>query len=184
MAKPAGKTSRKGVPASVAPELEEIAEQIGSFIQYWGFKKIHGRIWTHIFLSDYPLDAAELMRRCKISKALASISLRDLLDYRVILESGKTPEGTQGYRANPDIPDVIFGVLRAREKKMLSQIHSAHRLLKNLPNAEVTSQKLDPARIKSLGEMIEFAENGLEQVLALAAFDFSKFEVLQAPSQK
>ncbi len=181
MAKPSAKSPRKSSAPSawVAPELAEVAEQVGTFIQYWGFKRIHGRIWTHLFLAKTPLDAAELMRRCKISKALASISLRDLLEYRVILEAGKTADGTQGYRANPDITDVIFGVLRAREKKMLSQIHSSHRLLKNLPAGELDKQQLDSERIQALGEMIEFAENGLDTVLALSPFDFGKFETLQ-----
>jgi len=180
MPKAPNRPSRKTAKNSVAPELAEVAEQIGGFIQYWGFKKIHGRIWTHLYLAQEPLDAADLMRRCGISKALASISLRDLLEYQVILETGKTPDGTQGYRANPDITGVIFGVLRAREKKMLSQIQASHRLLKGLPGPELAGQRLDPARVNTLGEMIEFAESALEQALGLSTFDFATFADLKA----
>ncbi len=97
------------------PELEDLADQIGEFIHYWGFKRIHGRIWTHIYLAAKPLDAADLVRQMKISKALVSISLRELIDFEVIEEVGKSSRGTHLYRANPDILKVILSVLRQRE---------------------------------------------------------------------
>jgi two-component system phosphate regulon sensor histidine kinase PhoR len=50
--------------------LHSLSEQIGDFIQYWGFKKIHGMIWTHLYLSSTPLSAHEL-----IQKAIQNINL-------------------------------------------------------------------------------------------------------------
>lgn len=55
------------------PELEDLANEVGDFICYWGFKKIHGRLWTHIYLARVPLDAGQLMQRLKVSKALISL---------------------------------------------------------------------------------------------------------------
>ncbi|MGA3762246.1 ArsR family transcriptional regulator, partial [Bacillus velezensis] len=86
-----------------APELEDFAEQIGQFIEYWGFKRVHGRLWVHLMLSEAPLDASQLIRRLRVSKALVSMSLGDLLEYDVIEEAGKSARGTQLYRAREDV---------------------------------------------------------------------------------
>src|ERR1700730_8342606 len=94
------------------PELEELAGEVGDFICYWGFKKIHGRLWTHIYLATLPVDAGQLMQRLKVSKALISLYLHDLLKYDVIIESGKSTRSTQTYVANPEVLDVILNVLR------------------------------------------------------------------------
>ena len=87
----------------ISPELEDLAHQIGEFMEYWGFKKVHGQIWCHLFLSSTPLDASELMSRLGISKALVSISLKELLKYEVIRESGKSDRGTRCYQATEDV---------------------------------------------------------------------------------
>lgn len=114
------------------PELEELASEVGEFICYWGFKKIHGRIWTHIYLAEQALDAGQLMQRLKVSKALISLSLNDLLKYDVILEAGKSSRGTQTYLPNPDVLDVILNVLRRRERKMLTKAETSHKMLSSL----------------------------------------------------
>lgn len=104
---------------------EKLVSAIGEFIEYWGFKRVHGKIWTHIFLSERPLDAADLMKRLKISKALVSISVKDLIEYSVILKSGKSKKGTQTYTANPNLADVITHVLKTRERVLLNRISAA-----------------------------------------------------------
>ena len=153
------------------PELEDLADQIGQFIEYWGFKKVHGRIWTYLYLSRQPLDAAEIRQKMGVSKALVSMSLADLLEYEVIQELGKGSRGTQVYRANPDLSQVIFGVLRKRERKMISQIQAAHRLVSGLKPEDQQVLQLDPARLKALGEMIEGARSGLEALMAIGPID-------------
>ena len=33
----------------------EVCDSIGDFIEYWGFKAIHGRVWALLALSTDPL---------------------------------------------------------------------------------------------------------------------------------
>lgn len=157
-------------------ELHELADKVGEFIQYWGFKKIHGKIWCHLFLSKTPLDAQELMNRLDISKALVSQSLTELRTYRVVLEVGKGEKNTQCYTSNPELTDVIFGVLRAREKKLLCQIFAAYRLLDDLPNDTKEAGQIDLDKLKRLGTMIRFAEKFLAGVLAFDKLDFGQWK--------
>lgn len=148
-------------------ELDKLAEEIGAFIRYWGFKRIHGKIWTHLYLSDVPLDAGTLMRRLNVSKALMSLSLHDLLEYDVIREAGKSEKGTQVFVPNMDLIGVILNVLRVREQVMFRQVSSAFQALNaNFQKVEQPSQMCKD-RVALLGAMIEQAQTYLVQVLDL-----------------
>jgi DNA-binding transcriptional regulator GbsR (MarR family) len=163
---------------SVPNELCDLASEIGNFIRYWGFKKIHGKIWTHLYLSKVPLDAGSLMRRLNVSKALMSLSLHDLMDYEVIIEAGKSDKGTQLFRANPDVVNVIVNVLKRRERKMLSLIETTHRLLRN---RQASPEGLDPVcaeKLQNLERMIHEAQANLDGLLELAVLDLHAWEKL------
>lgn len=162
------------------PELEELASEVGEFICYWGFKKIHGRIWTHIYLAQNPLDAGQLMQRLKVSKALISLSLNDLIKYDVIREGSKSNRGTQTYLPNPDVLDVILNVLRRRERKMLTKAETSHRMLQALPEESLMRARLDKGRVMALGHMISQAQNALSSLLELATVDLTNWEEINA----
>lgn len=149
------------------PELEYLAELVGEFIQYWGFKKIHGKIWLNLYLSDTPLDASALMSKLNVSKALISISLKDLLDFNVILEQGLSGDGTRLYSANPDLSIVITHVLRQREKVMMGKIQAAFTQLKKISKEEISSNKIEMSRIKDLDKFIKTGEKGLDTLMAI-----------------
>ena len=158
------------------PELEDLANEVGDFICYWGFKKIHGRLWTHIYLSEHPLDAGQMMQRLQVSKALISLSLNDLLRYDVIIEAGKSDRGTQTYVANPNVLDVILNVLRRRERKMLAQAETSHKLLCSLNQDRLMRAKINGDRLTSIGRMINQAQNALLSLLELATLDLAGWE--------
>jgi DNA-binding transcriptional regulator GbsR (MarR family) len=149
------------------PELEYLAELVGEFIEYWGFKKIHGKIWLNLYLSDAPLDAAALIAKLNVSKALISISIKDLLDFEVIIEHGLSSEGTRIYTANPDLHTVISRVLRQREKVMMGKIQAAFSQLKNISKEEISINKIEFSRVKELDRFIKNGEKGLNTLMAI-----------------
>jgi DNA-binding transcriptional regulator GbsR (MarR family) len=158
---------------TVLPEVRDFADQVGEFIQYWGFKKVHGRIWTHLFLSKTPLDAAEIMKRLSISKALVSMSLSDLLAYDVVEEMGKSTRGTLTYAANADVLSVILNVIRQRERRMFSRIVAAHKLLDSVSATEQKTAGIDRERLEAMGGLINLGYEALETFLSRFRFDLS-----------
>lgn len=150
---------------TIAPEMEHLAQEIGRFMEYWGFKRVHGEIWCHLFLAKNGLDAADLMARLKISKALVSISLKELQEFHVIEESGKSDRGTKLYYAKPDIVTPILETIRRRERRMMARIQSAHTLLQRLPEAERARLDIDWLRVDYMGQLIEWANRGLENLI-------------------
>ncbi|NJL25861.1 MAG: hypothetical protein HC902_12285 [Calothrix sp. SM1_5_4] len=132
---------------------------------------------TYLFVQR-ALDAGTLMQRLRVSKALISLSLNDLLRYDVILEAGKSARGTQTYVANPDVLDVILNVLRRRERKMLIKAETSHKLLTSLPAERQTQAGLYPERVAALGKMIYQAQSALSSLLELATVDLKSWEDL------
>jgi len=45
----------------------EVADTIGRLMEFWGFKRPMGRMWTLLYLSPAPLGAAELGEQLKMS---------------------------------------------------------------------------------------------------------------------
>ena len=148
------------------PELNYLADLVGDFIEYWGFKKIHGKIWLHLYLSQEAMDAKSLISKLDVSKALISISLKDLLDYQVIYESGTSPEGTRLYKANPDLNTVIAHVLRQREKIMMGKIHAGFNQLKEMGKDDLGAFNIEFNRVKELDKFLKNGEKALNIVMA------------------
>ncbi len=165
--------SSQGITDS--PQYQLVAEKIGRFIEYWGFKQVHGRIWTLIFLSPEPVDANFLKNNLKISKALTSMSIKDLIYYKVILEVEKDKPGTQKYQVNPDITEVILDIVRRRELQMLGEIRTACQgLNKSINKNKVEFISLE--RMNELCEMVETAQFLCQGMTSGATVDFQKFD--------
>lgn len=163
---------------NLPPEMDDLANEIGDIICYWGFKKIHGRLWTHVYLSEEPLDAGQLMQRLKVSKALISLSINDLLRQEVIIESAKSARGTQTYIANPKVLDVIQNVLRRREQKMLSRTEACCKTLSEMAPENLKNAQLEPLRVQSLSAMIGQATAALDALMNLQSVDFQSWSIL------
>lgn len=167
----------------VLKKTVELADRVGQFIEYWGFKEVHGRIWTMIFLSPEPVDANFLIDQLQVSKALVSMSIKDLLYYNVIFEVAKDKPGTQKYAINPDITTVILDVIRKRELVMLQEIQKKFTEL----NDVVKSKKEDVVsrdRLKDLDFMIDSAHLLLKGMVAGQNVDFGIFaEATKIPEE-
>lgn len=135
-------------------------------MEYWGFKKIHGRIWVHLYTSTVPLDTIELMSRLGVSKGLMSLALRDLLEYQVVINDHVGKHGSVYYRANPDLRAVITHVLRSREQKMLSDAHKAATAVKNLSSQKKDKSQLSDEKIQNVINLISSSQLILQVFLA------------------
>lgn len=151
-----------------APEITDLAEEVGNFTQYWGFKHIHGRIWLHLFVSAEPLDAGTLIRRTGVSKALMSLSLKELLAERWIRPVGKSVARTQLFEVNEDLAMVLAGILRSRERKLLDRIARAFEGVGKVSEENRAQWRLSTDRIDRLSELLQFGRSTLESLLQSA----------------
>ncbi|MGK0367232.1 MAG: DNA-binding transcriptional regulator GbsR (MarR family) [Thermoproteota archaeon] len=139
----------------VPVELDSLCIQIGKFIEYWGFKEIEGRLWCHLLLANRPLCAQDLIDRTGVSKGLVSLSLTRLLEFDVIRLEYTQGRRTQFFQVNENVTDVIKGVLRTRERKILANIENSVNLLKSVPKEELGQINLK--RLKFLQKFVKAA---------------------------
>lgn len=164
-----------------APELTELANQVGEFMANWGFKKVHGRVWVHLMVERVPLSAKDLMQRLHISKALTSMTINELLKYDVITAVGRASRGTVLYRANPDIMHAIHQVIRSREKRILARLDAAYRSLKQMSDAERAVSNISASRLRFVGHWVDAGNAALEMFQSGFNFDLSAVKSVAPP---
>ena len=140
-------------------KILNLANSIGEFIEYWGFRKIDGKIWVLIYLADEPIDAGSLIKNLDVSKGLISTSLKTLIDYKLIEEIEHGDNRSKYYRALDEPMAAIINVLKQREAKILNGISNSFKEL-NTHHENVNSK-----RLKSMGSLIKMGDKFLRQVI-------------------
>jgi DNA-binding transcriptional regulator GbsR (MarR family) len=141
--------------------LRDVAQGVGGFIRYWGFRRIHGEIWAMLYLSKCPLSGAELVELLDVSKALVSPGLRELEREGLINEVKSENAKVKRYAPVEDVGAVIRRVIERRESKMISDTRKAFQRLR-LKDAY---DFIDLNRAASMGRMIDTAQLGIDFIL-------------------
>jgi DNA-binding transcriptional regulator GbsR (MarR family) len=144
-------------------QLKLVASSVGDFIRYWGFRRIHGQLWTQIYLSQYELSGADLAKALGVSKALVSPALSELIAYQLI-EAIDADGRTKKYSANPKVFEVIQKILKKRERQLIAKAKENFDLLKALKpeNNNIVNQE----RLDSLGAMISAGSLAIDVVIS------------------
>lgn len=150
----------------VPDEIRRLADQIGQFMQYWGFKKIHGQIWTHVWLAKNPIDATTLVKRLDVSKALVSLAIKDLLQYEVVQILNEGDRRKMLLIPNPDIQTVITNVLKNRESKMMSEIVNTQTAVDSLKLDAKEALDMDQSRLDQMKMISAMADMALQTLIS------------------
>lgn len=135
------------------PQLAVVANSIGNFIEYWGFKSIQGRIWSLVFLSDEPISTPEIVEILGVSKASVSIGINDLIEIKLIEISGKVKNGAVTYVPTPNAGTVVRKVLKERELQLITEAESNLNLLFSMSDQELKEQNISQKKLRQLLEL-------------------------------
>lgn len=130
--------------------LDDVINDIGLFIEYWGFRKIHGKIWAIVFLSDEPISTPEIVDKLGVSKALVSGAINELLKYKLIEKVGQVKHGGVTFQSADDIAEVVRNVIKNREQVLLSKVESNLVLLNKLNNQQKAELNVCPQKVSQL----------------------------------
>lgn len=95
--------------------LDVVCEAIGAIIEFWGFKRVMGRIWALCYLSPRPLSAADICEGLQISTGTASTTLHELREWGVVRRAVVPGSRTAHYEAETNVWKMISKVFRERE---------------------------------------------------------------------
>ena len=144
-------------------EFQALSLSIGNFIRYWGFRRVHGAIWTQLYFSRVPLSCTQLVKNLSLSKALISPALEELCGHKLIEQVSSSNDKTKNYQAVSNVSDVIKNMVKGREKMMLGEI-TKH--FSSFRNKNSQNPLLNQARIQHMEDMILWANFMLEWFLS------------------
>lgn len=170
MAHPAPSRRRREPPTESTDRLTgrvvDVCDAVGHFIESWGFRSIHGRVWTLLALSRRPLAQAEVAERLGVSRSLVSLAITELAGFGLVRPMG--PERQAPWEAVLDVWPIITDVLRSREWMLMERARLALEAAHN--EAEDRVRAGDPIawdhqRIRWLLLMTEFAQTTLRAIM-------------------
>jgi DNA-binding transcriptional regulator GbsR (MarR family) len=153
----------------------QLADSVGEFIKYWGFKEIHGKLWVQIYLSDYPVTAKELTSRLGVTKGLVSTALAELIAYNVVEKVPTGDSRSPGYQSNTDLVDVINNILRNRELKLTTRIQEN---IGSLAQAMHGGDQVALEKLNKMREMTGFAVDSLRKLLDNKTISMERFKFI------
>src|SRR5438067_6085534 len=130
--------------------LHEVADAVGALMEFWGFKRVMGRVWTILFLRGEPLSAAELCEQLAISSGAASMALAELEHWAVVRRSRKPGDRREYFEAETDVWKMVSRVLRERE---LLQIERALEIFERARGR--LQRAIPPGEQARIGRMVE-----------------------------
>ena len=139
-------------------ELKTFAQLVGRFIRYWGFRNIHGEIWTLVYLAERSLSASEIVEILGCSKALVSTGLNELVDEGLIFLTESENAKVKRYMAVDDVSSVIRKVLNRRELPLLEKVEESFETMKLQKQNQIG---LSDERTQKLKLMIDNAQVAL-----------------------
>jgi len=146
-------------------KIKNACEAIGDLIEYWGFKKIQGKVWTYLVISKRPRSHKEIVEFFGVSKALISLTLSELSNYNLV-------ENTEGKRNSPfkatlNIWPTVSDILRSREWMLLENAKQKLESLKDFLAID-DGGEYRRSRVLILLNVLELIQNLLKFVVGFS----------------
>jgi DNA-binding transcriptional regulator GbsR (MarR family) len=114
--------SHGGAPLAPLAAWESLAiEAVGNVIDFWRFKRNHGRVWALLYLRDHPMSQHDLQELLGLSKGAASMVVRELELWGVVARVRSAGDSTWRYAAETDLSKMIRRVLEERELSFVAR---------------------------------------------------------------
>ncbi|MBC74600.1 MAG: hypothetical protein CME64_01150 [Halobacteriovoraceae bacterium] len=138
---------------------------LGTFIQYWGFKSVHGKIWGFIYLSEEPVSTPQIVEFLGVSKGLVSVAINELLEYKLIVQLDKAKYGALTYVAASAPASTVREVLKNREIQILKNTESSLKALSKLNAQSCRDLNLSKEKAQELLGLTSSHRNLLSMVV-------------------
>jgi DNA-binding transcriptional regulator GbsR (MarR family) len=157
----------------------EVADTVGRLMEFWGFKRPMGRMWTLLYLSPEPLGAAEIGAELKMSAGAVSMALGELVKWGAVKKSWRPGERRDFYEAETSVGKLVQRVLRERELTLVREFAEAlGRAEAELPapsTGEPEGLAFKRERLQHLRALSQLGESLLRALVSGQAIDPTPF---------
>jgi DNA-binding transcriptional regulator GbsR (MarR family) len=166
-----------------------VADAIGGLMEFWGFKRNMGRIWTLLYLAPAPLSAADIGERLSLSSGAVSMLLAELTHWGAVKKAWLPGTRRDHYESESNIWKLVSRVFRERELHKISEaieiLDDALQVL--IARAAASSDDVKRAhleliknRIDGLSSLARTGKKLLEAVLSGASVDASPLKLFES----
>lgn len=156
-----------------------VSDVVGRLIEFWGFKRNMGRIWSILYLSPDPLSAEDLRHALSLSSGAVSMTLNELSRWGVVRKVWIQGERKDFYAAEVQLWRMISRVFSEREKtEIVTAIEAFETALLEVSKLRHSADpktraraELQHERIKLLLDLAKLGKGLIETLLATAKID-------------
>lgn len=132
-----------------------VADTIGRLMQFWGFKRPMGRLWTILYLSPEPVAATTLADTLKMSAGSVSMSLAELEKWGAVTRTWIPGDRKDYFVAEPSVWKLVQRVVRERELGLVKDFGTSLREAQSaLSSAQATADEQARAHLSYKKEQI------------------------------
>ncbi len=168
------------------PSEAAVSDVVGRLIEFWGFKRNMGRVWSVLYLSPEPLSAEDLRGLLSLSSGAVSMTLGELTRWGVVRRVWVQGERKDFFAAEVQLWRMISRVFNEREKTEIeAAIEAFQEAIASLDRLRAqtaagsgkqkqeTLDRIDLQR-ERIGQLLELAKLGkrlLDALLSTAKLD-------------
>jgi DNA-binding transcriptional regulator GbsR (MarR family) len=94
-------------------------------MEFWGFRRHMGRLWTVLYLSPEPMTTAELSETLQLSSSAVSLSLGELVRWGAVRKTWLPGERKDFYQAESSVWKLLRRVYERRELNLIREATGA-----------------------------------------------------------
>ena len=121
MAQPT-RAAEEEIELALDPVLLEQLPTFEQFFKTFGFKRIHGRVWGLLVLSERPLSSKEISSALAISTGATSGCVNELAEWGAIRTEFDSGRRCHLHSPNGNTLSIVATVFRRREQVVLGQL--------------------------------------------------------------
>ena len=172
--------NKRDKPWALWPSEVAVSDVIGRLMEFWGFKRNMGRVWTVLYLSPEPLSAEDLRCALALSSGAVSMTLSELARWGVVRKVWIQGERKDFYTSEVQLWRMISRVFNERERsEVVSAIESFEESLRELDRIRRTTSdvlardraELQHERISQLLELARIGRRLLDGLVSTAKVD-------------
>ena len=111
----------------IAEARERFIAAWGQMAGAWGISRTMAEVQALLFITGEPLCTDDVMERLDISRGNASMSLRALMDWGIVVRTHKRGDRKEYFQGEGDVWDMFRAIVRERMKRevdpLLGQLH-------------------------------------------------------------
>lgn len=101
------------------------ADAMGRLMEFWGFRRHMGRLWTILYLSPEAMTTADLSETLQLSTSAVSLSLGELVRWGAVRKTWRPGERKDFYEAESNVWKLLRRVYERRELNLIREATDA-----------------------------------------------------------